>query len=92
VELLPVPKPIIAPPIDRLRSLFDYDPATGVLTRRMRTQFATERAHRIWTTRFAGKPVEGKAHNGYLRVSVTIDGVVYRIKAHRLIWALVHGY
>lgn len=60
------------------RRLFDYDPDTGIITRRV------DRGKR-WK---AGDPVSHIARNGYL--AVRVDGIMYF--AHRLAWLLVHGY
>ena len=71
-----------------VRSLFHYDPETGVLTwkERPREHFATKSAMCSVNARFAGK-VAGFDHFGYVRV--LIDGSAYY--AHRIIWLLVYG-
>lgn len=81
------------PPQSYLHACFSYDPDTGLLTWRTRPRehFATERAWKIRNTRFAGKLAGPGLHNGRLRVGVTFNGVNYRLKAHRVIWGLVHG-
>jgi hypothetical protein len=61
----------------RLRQLFDYDPGTGVLTRRA---FRSPNAS-------VGKAVGSNLRNGYLNVQ--IDGRKYRV--HRVIWVWVYG-
>jgi len=61
----------------RLRELFDYDPETGVMTRRIST------APRAQAGQIVGTP-DG---SGYLRIS--IGGKKFRL--HRLIHMYVHG-
>lgn len=73
-----------------VRSLFDYDPETGVLTwkERPREHFNSNRSWNSTNSRCAGKPTGQRANSdGYLEVC--IDGFLY--KAHRVIWLWVHG-
>ncbi|QIG68263.1 HNH endonuclease protein [Rhizobium phage RHph_Y1_10] len=72
-----------------VRSLFEYDPETGVLTwkERPREHFSSDRIWRGTNTRCVGKAAGGLDTNGY--VEVGIDGKIY--KAHRVIWLLVTG-
>lgn len=74
---------------DYVRSLFHYDPETGVLTWKERplSHFSCQRAWNSTNTRCAGKPAGGLDSNGY--VEVGIDGKIY--KAHRVIWLLQTG-
>jgi HNH endonuclease len=65
--------------LERVREAFDYDPETGILTRRIQTSY--NRKDRV------GKPAGGKSSNGYL--SIDIDQK--RFLAHRLIWFHVYG-
>lgn len=62
---------------DRLRHLFDYDPATGAFTRRVQT-------HHRWKV---GQVAGTKHRDGYIQIN--IDGRIY--KSHRLAWLWVHG-
>lgn len=64
----------------RLRELLDYDPETGVLTRRPRTGWNAGG----FNAQFAGKPAGTLRSDGY--IAVRLDNVIYA--AHRLVWAL----
>jgi len=67
------------PPIEELRRLFDYDPETGVVTRKVAVN--NNKAKK-------GDFVTSKDIKGYLRV--TISGK--RVKLHRVCYALYHGH
>jgi hypothetical protein len=71
-----------------VRSLFEYDPETGVLTwkERPREHFKTKSAWCSVNARFAGKPAgfEDLAH-----LRVLIDGKTYYL--HRVIWLWMTG-
>lgn len=60
----------------RLKELFDYDPETGVVTRRRST-----------TKSPAGSPVGSKVGAGYL--GTFVDG--RRQLIHRIVWVYIHG-
>lgn len=62
---------------DRVRSLLDYNPETGVF------HWRGDRGGR----KFSGKPAGSKCPNGY--IEICIEG--WRIKAHRLAWLYQHG-
>jgi hypothetical protein len=69
---------------DRLRELLDYDPETGVFTRKAsRTRYGTTSANRAT----AGKQAGGWHIEGYVAISVDNR----RYLAHRLAWLHVHG-
>ena len=68
-----------------VRSILYYDPATGILTWRHRSDVPAS-----WNTRYAGKPAGSLLHiknNTY--VTIRIRGKLYL--AHRLIWLYVTG-
>lgn len=75
---------------DYVRSLFEYDPETGVLTwkERPREHFTSDLLWKRHITRWAGKEAGYiDKSNGYRRVY--IDGVGYR--AHRIAWLHYYG-
>ena len=75
-------KPIKAlPSQETIKSLLDYDPETGVLRWKARSN-----APQAWNTRWAGKVAGARGVNG---LQVQIDWVLFY--AHRLIWVYVHG-
>ena len=71
-----------------VRSLFDYDPETGVLTWKWRepSSASTKSALASINSRFAGRAA-GAKHKGYIRMYVAGE----QYYAHRLIWLLVFG-
>lgn len=74
---------------DFLRSLFDYDPETGVLTWKWRPRglFDSDKGWRIANAKCAGKPTGCVSSSGYSQVN--FFGKIF--PAHRLIWLLVYG-
>lgn len=87
------PKPL--PPVERLRELIDYDPATGFMVWRTRAddlfsgaRYPKARAARVWNAKFAGKPaLASPTSNGYLHGSVDNTDAL----AHRVAWKIVTG-
>ena len=81
------------PSITRLRELFDYDPETGLLTRKPRPpeDFTSLRMWRIWQANNLKAPVGDTGTRGYRRFGLVVDGQRYGLQAHRVIWAIVHG-
>ena len=70
------------PPIEELRRLFDYDPETGVVTRKVTVGRRAKR----------GDVVGCKYNTGYLVVAVkSRNGYRHRCLLHRICYALYHG-
>ena len=69
------PKPL--PPLETLREAFSYDPETGALTWR------GTRTNQVRAGELAGNPTG----RGYTQVQLGS----YRLRAHRVAWALHHG-
>lgn len=67
--------------VDRLRALLDYDPDSGIFTRRIRTASR----HKVGDR--ADFLIASGVMAGYLRVSIDYE----RHLAHRLAWMHVHG-
>lgn len=65
---------------DLIRSVFEYDPATGVVTWKYR-----EDMPRQWNVRYAGKTAGTKRPGTYVRVRLN-GKIVY---AHRIAWAFI---
>lgn len=78
------------PSVGRLLEVLTFNPDTGSLVWRRRNvaDFPSIRSHKIWNTRFAGKPaLRSKRKDGYLVGSV--DGAA--CYAHRVCWAMISG-
>ncbi len=74
-----------------LSEMLDYNPSTGRLTWRVRPRHHFEKVGtwKAWNTRYAGKPaLAGTDTEGYRSGCL---GSVGRVKAHRIIWKLIHG-
>ena len=65
----------------RLRDLLVYDPETGVFRWRAAHTNAVK----------AGQVAGSLMPQGYVRISITVDGERKRFMAHRLAWLYVHG-
>lgn len=78
--------------VELLRQRVDYDPETGALIWKAcgPEHFSSERNWRIFTTRFAGKPVL-KRNRGYVVVTLTVNFREQYFEGHRVAWALVTG-
>lgn len=78
------------PTPQRLRQLLRYEAETGKLfwLPRPREMFASQRSCSTWNARFAGREALTAASNGY-----RVGHIDFKLcMAHRVIWALVHGY
>lgn len=75
--------------VELLRRLFDYDPETGSLTWRERTEIdcPNEKERKRWNSRYAGREAFQVKDNGYR------CGMIFRKpqKAHRVCWAHYYG-
>lgn len=71
------PKPY--PSADELRSVFDYDPATGIVVWKHRPD-----KDNAWNAHFAGKEAGCATANGYKQVRLNGRGLRY----HRVAWIL----
>jgi hypothetical protein len=67
---------------DELRAFFDYDPASGIITWKFRTECPQK-----WNTRFAGKEAGCITDVGYKQIRLNGRGYRY----HRIAWALFYG-
>lgn len=72
---------------EHIRSVLDYDPATGILTWRERTDLPLGRTRNAWNGRNAGKVAGCVAPSGYL--VVRLHDRLYR--AHRIAWFHYYG-
>jgi hypothetical protein len=68
--------------IQALRELFDYDPASGVIRRKVKRA--------IWT-REGEEAGYLKPDDGYRLIAIRQDGKRHSFYAHRLAWALHYG-
>lgn len=74
-------------PVELIRAQFDYDPDTGVITRKPGQVNSLGRPVR----KGAGLPVSARDIEGYLRTWVVCEGKQLCVKAHRLAWAHYYG-
>lgn len=66
-----------------LREVFHYNPLTGIFTWRARDKDQSK-AYKQWNTRFAGKPAGRVRDDGYMQVSLKVDGKATKQFLHRL--------
>lgn len=71
--------------VEVVRKLFEYDPATGILTWRPKPGSTPDQ--RRWNSRHAGKEAGGPTADGHRKVRV--GPRIYLV--HRIIWLLVTG-
>jgi hypothetical protein len=75
------------PPADLLRSLLEYDPATGSLIWKVRGGLYPTKGDNGFNSRFAGKRAGREKVRGHRQIN--IDGVHY--SEGRLIWKIMTG-
>lgn len=83
--------------VDYIRECFNADPETGVLTWRAdrpASHFASDQKARRYQALLSGR-LSGNAgtvnRNGYRIVGVNYGGKVFKLSAHRIVWALHTG-
>lgn len=79
------------PSKDYLETILIYDPETGLFTWRIRPKehFKTEKAFKIWNTRFSGKPaLSANNGNGYKKGLIDYK----KFYAHRIAWKMHYGF
>jgi hypothetical protein len=70
---------------ERLRELFDFCPIEGKIWWRNRPEGPPE-----WNANYAGK-LAGTVKNGYLQISISIEGRSRFFSGQRVMWALFYG-
>lgn len=60
--------------------VYSYNPNTGLFNRKLRTAYCTH----------IGQDVGSMDEKGYIRLSVTLNGIRKKLKAHRLAWFITH--
>lgn len=73
-----------------LRSIFDYNPETGELTRKVRPRahFSCDRTFNLYNQKRANSKVSTRNGGGYL--IAVVDNVIHR--AHRIAWIICNGH
>ena len=70
--------------------MVSYDASTGAMTWLRKPDSAKDSAR--WNSRYAGKPCGTIDDKGYRRILFRFErGSVFRVRAHRLAWFVVHG-
>lgn len=73
--------------IEFIRSIFEYNPETGVLLWSKRNDVPS-----WWNTRYSGKAPTARDKLGYLRAKISRDGWSGYVSAHRICFFIYHGY
>ena len=71
--------------VERLRTMFTYDPLSGEIRWRWR-----EERSDYWNRRFAGQ-IAGTLKKGYVQIGTAVDGQHIFLGGHRVAWALQYG-
>lgn len=82
-------------PIEYLRECFELDAENGKLfwKKRPREHFTTERGWRVFNSRSSGNEAfTAHSRKGYRNGAIRFNGRSYSLQAHRVIFAMVHGY
>lgn len=81
--------PEALPSVEYLRECFDYCPETGVLAWRERPMhhFKSQKASKMFHSRWPGKAAGGLDRDGYMAVRV----LGHLVGVHRAAWAIHHG-
>lgn len=77
------------PSVAEMSARVSYDPVTGVFVRL--PLVGSDRHSKMHNTRFANRPTGSRSTSGYTDIIVVIDGVTFRIRAHRVAFALMTG-
>lgn len=80
-------------PVEYLRECFEVDSAAGSITWKERPDchFGSARHRDAWRTRHAGKSAGRIGCEGYSIITLTHAGRTFKLRAHRVIWAVVKG-
>ena len=80
-------------PVSFLHECLAYDPETGVLTWRARPSehFVREERRNAWNARLAGKVAGTVDKEGYLVVTLTLDGKERQYRTARVIFTMMTG-
>lgn len=75
--------------ISMLRLAIEYSPSSGSLVwlERCRDMFDSDRIHKSWNTKWAGKPALNSEDDGYLKGNF----MGAKLSAHRAAWMVCHG-
>lgn len=78
---------------ERLAEMFEYSPTSGELRWKARSpsDFDNAAFAKSWNARYAGKLAGSKLHKKSGTSYVQVAAIGRNLKAHRLIWLLVHG-
>ena len=79
--------------VEYLRECFDADFKAGVLVWRSRPQkhFRDARTCASWNARYAGAVAGGPHKEGYVAVTVSLEGMRTVLLAHRILWCMKTG-